>query len=373
MAVTLILLAFLRTGSTAQGDSACRMAYGVQAHYGVILPHSESIRAVSHSNPVGIGFSASKYHLSPKDMEVFNAPWISGAEVSYFNFQNPEVLGAAVTITAFAEPLLYSWKKTYISLRSGTGLSWHSKVYDSLVNPSNLFFSSRISFQLFASLRLTGRINDRVSYFVAGTYNHISNGGYKQPNKGMNFPTLGIGLLYHPNPLPALGKKITPADRKNPEGFFVTLSGLTTLHVMEAGNGFPEKVLPVWGVQLHCSKYIRSKYALHAGAEMISDGYLREKMDRENVGTDHKRAAVLVGQEFIFGHVGFAQSLAYYVYSPHAAPDPVYQKYELSYRFCRQVSGGVYLKAHRHIAESMGLNLNYSFNFTKPVSGANPN
>ena len=36
---------------------------------------------------------------------------------------------------------------------------------------------------------------------ASGNYNHISNGGLKQPNKGINYPTLALGLDYIPNPI----------------------------------------------------------------------------------------------------------------------------------------------------------------------------
>ena len=115
----------------------------------------------------------------------------AGIQAGYLNFQNPDVLGSAFELTFFAEPIITHRRNFMFSIRGGTGISYHTKYYDKLENPSNLFFSTRFAFPLFIGARFKYRIADHTYITLSGCYNHISNGGFKQPNKGMNFPTTG--------------------------------------------------------------------------------------------------------------------------------------------------------------------------------------
>jgi len=101
-----VFFLFAQSDIIAKTDTIPHLLTGLQFHYGFIIPHSESIRNVSYTNPYGIELSRRNFHTSFKDWQVFNAYWISGVEVSYFNFQNPEILGYAFAVSAFAEPVI---------------------------------------------------------------------------------------------------------------------------------------------------------------------------------------------------------------------------------------------------------------------------
>ena len=178
----------------ARADTIPDVYYGTQFHYGFIIPHSKSIEALSHTNPVGLEISRNKLHTSFNKWKVFNTYWTSGFEARYFNYQNPTVLGGVFDVTMYAEPVLKKCGRFLLTIRGGTGICYHTKIYDPDENPLNLFFSSPLSFPLYVDLRFKYRITDRTLLTLSGCYNHISNGGIKLPNKGMNFPTVALGL-----------------------------------------------------------------------------------------------------------------------------------------------------------------------------------
>jgi hypothetical protein len=119
----------------SKADTIPHIYAGFQSHYGFIIPHSESIRDVSHTKPYGIEISRCSFHTSYRDWKVFNAYWISGVEAAYFNFQNPKVLGYTFFIAVFAEPIISCGEKYFFTIRGGGGLSYHSKIYDPVDNP----------------------------------------------------------------------------------------------------------------------------------------------------------------------------------------------------------------------------------------------
>jgi hypothetical protein len=331
---------------------------GIQVHYGFILPHSTAIETVSHTKPFGFEISRNKLNTSFKSWKVFNAFWISGVQVRYFNFQDPKVLGGEFDVTLFAEPILSYGEKYLLSVRGGAGLSYHTKIYDPVDNPSNQFFCTRISFPLYLNVRYKYRISDNIYLSLSGCYNHISNGGFKQPNYGMNFPTLALGLEYFDRPIPVLKNTFSSDQKVTKPGIFLILQALSGYKVIDKTDIYPEKATFAYGFHARAAKQIKTYYSLNVGAEIIFDGYIKETVRRENSNVDFKRFALTAGQDFILGKVIFTQYLGFYIYSPYKAKNTVYQKYELAYIIHKNIMAGVYLKAHTSDAELMGFSLN---------------
>jgi len=333
---------------------------GLQVHYGFIIPHSKSIEAISHTNPFGIQLSFNKLHYSYDKWKVFNTYWISGIEARYFNYQNPTVLGGVFDASLFAEPVLLHRDKFLITIRGGAGICYHTKIYDPVENPLNLFFSSRFSFPLYIDLRLKYRISNRTLLTLSGCYNHISNGGVKQPNKGMNFPTMALGIEQFHTGFPPLNHNYYAGDKAIDTDYFIVFQPSVSVKVQSKEEGFPEKACMIYGFHSRIVKPLGKFYALNTGAELLFDGYVRESIHRDSLNYDYKRFSLTFGQDFMFGKVIFTQYFGVYLYSPYKARNAIYQKYELAYRFNNYLSMAVYLKAHLHVGDLLGINANFN-------------
>lgn len=276
--VVVIFLLLTQSVVNSKADTIPHLYTGFQSHYGFIIPHSESIRNISHTKPYGFEISRCNLHTSFKDWQVFNAYWISGIEASYFNFRNPKVLGYIFALSAYAEPVISHGENYFITVRFGGGFSYHNKIYDPVDNPLNMFFSSRVSFPVYVAARFKYSISNRSFLTLSGSYNHISNGGYKQPNKGMNFPTLALGLEHFQKTPTLLDDNYSSYPEIRKPRIFCTLQALTTVRVINKEGDFPQKVCFVYGLHTRVSKPLGSIYALNAGAEIICDGYIKETL-----------------------------------------------------------------------------------------------
>lgn len=356
VAFTIVLFIFFN-GFT-QDTARVYNSAGIHLHYGFIIPHADEIEPVSHTNPAGVELNYYKLNTSFKSWKVFSTFWQSGIQAGYYNFMNPGVVGSAFTLTAFAEPFLASGRKYIFSLRGGAGISYHTRIYDTIENPANKFFANRISFPVYISARLGYRVASGTLLTLAGNYNHISNGGMKQPNYGMNYPTLSLGLQYFPRDLPDL-KTDYKSDLVREPGIILVTQLLSAYKVVDETDEYPEKGAFAIGFHVRAAKQLSRFYSLNAGGEIILDRALRETIRREGAGTDYKRVALTAGQDFLFGNAIFTQYFGFYVYSPRKAFRNIYQKYELSYRISKDVSAGAFLKAHLYVAELMGLQMNF--------------
>jgi hypothetical protein len=247
----------------------------------------------------------------------------------------------------------------YFSFRAGFGASLLDQVYDSINNPLNTFYSSTLSFLLLLNLTANYRINDQYTVSLAGNYNHISNGGMKAPNRGMNFPTLSLGLSYSPNfngfPIREKSKENKGALQK-----FVRLFG-TLPGVLTEGT-FEEQRFLLLGFSGGAYYYLSQVIALGGSLEMIYDGSLRERARRRDEDLGSTLSGITINNNIIFGRWSFIQHYGLYLHKPeHYRDNQFYQRYELLYRIGDRYQLGTSLKAHGHVAENLDVRMGVLF------------
>lgn len=334
---------------------------GIQLHYGFIIPHSSAISGVSSTNPIGLEFIHGNLHTSLDEWRVFNNYWVSGIKARYFNLQFPDVLGSILDFSLFAGPLVTHGLRHQFIISGGAGLSYHSKIYNAEENPRNQFFSSRLSFPLYVEARFKYLLAGRTYLTISGSYNHISNGGIRQPNYGMNYPTLALGLEHFNYKVPVLENNYRSLNIDRDRNLSFIFQALASYRVLDSTANQPEKGFVAYGFHLRASQPLGKIYSINAGTEFIIDPMIREQVRRENEHIDHKRFALTLGQDFTFGRFLFEQHLGFYLYSPYKARNSIYQKYELAYKAKGRLMYGVFLKAHLYIAELIGVNISYEF------------
>ena len=174
----------------------------LQTQVGFIIPHAPDLRAIAQSTPVGFSLEYSRTALSRAAYERCSCFARVGTYLHYTTFNNAAELGRAVGTGAFFEPLIRPTNRLFFSVRTTAGLVWLTRVFDRQTNPRNTFFSAPLSGLLALSASAHVRLGRQMQASLSASYNHISNGGTRQPNRGMNYPTLGLGLTYTPRPLP---------------------------------------------------------------------------------------------------------------------------------------------------------------------------
>ncbi|HOK98303.1 MAG TPA: acyloxyacyl hydrolase [Bacteroidales bacterium] len=334
---------------------------GVRTYYGFIIPHSESIRSISYSRPRGVGIEAGWIALGQRVWDhCFCYPRV-GFNFYFTDFNNHDILGRAYAMLFYVEPSFTVLRRMYLSYRFGMGIAFMDTPYDSIRNPRNLFYSTYLSFPLQAAISLNVRVTDRFVFRLGFHYEHISNGGLKQPNKGINYPTAGIGVNY------LVDKLMVPTRDKISHTLYpdffqmnLVLSGTAkTIANNESSRYF------IYGLLLEVQKKIARINALSVGTDVTIDYSLKETLRRANLNDDYKRVGILTGHNLLIGRIVFYQKLGVYVYSPYKAKDPVYQRYGLLYRTTKNTSIGIDLKAHRHVADFLDVRLAYHFALTK--------
>jgi len=349
-----ILLSTCTGGIYAQYDSIrpvkAFLSLNVSFHKGFIIPHSAAIRSVSYSKPWITEIDLAWHFSTEKAWQYCSCYPRIGLSAQYINFDNLKVLGRGYALTPYVEPFLSAYRKFSLSVRFAAGIIYLDNVYHPIHNPENLFYSSHISYLLSVSTAINYRLTSSFNIRLAGNYNHISNGGNREPNKGINFPTLSIGFDKYLEPVKFISRE--KATSKIPEKrsvFKLALLGTAKKPFPEENNRFL-----LFGIYFSWSYFLGGQSAFTTGLEYINDRSLKEFLKRTEASyPDHKKIGYLAGHEFQLGRFRFSQQLGIYLYSPAKAKDPVYQRWGLDFFVLKSFYMGANLKAHRHVADFM--------------------
>ncbi len=329
---------------------------GGQFLHGFIIAHSPELVPISQSHPQGVELSLDWLRTSQTAWQRCHCFARSGVLVQYVNFNNPAVLGSAWSGMAYFEPILFAKNRLELSLRSAAGLSYLTRVYDAQTNPKNTFFSSPVSALLSVQFKARLRVSTHLALTMAAQYAHISNGGLRLPNRGMNFPMVAVGINYNriqPR-LPSTKNFVLPPPNLH---WRVRMLGYVTAKVLEQSGVYPQQILPLYGAQVAAIKPLTRLYAIQMGIEAkLHDGFARASLARQNQTTDHRAAALLLGHELQLGYFRFGQQFGLYVYNPSpTAVDNIYHRHSLLWRSPKGWLLGVSLQAHRQVAEAFDL------------------
>ena len=331
---------------------------GLSFDYGSLLKHAPSLRQIDDAYPFAIRLDWSKQLITQKSWDFCNCFPRVGVSIAYWNFDNPDVLGDGIIPLGYVEPYFRTQKRTQIFFRMGLGGAFLFQPFDAETNPLNESYSTLFSFSIVVGAGINYRINDQLNLRLAAKYNHISNGGVRTPNKGLNFPTLSVGLNTSLTPItfPAVEKngKRPPPEQKS-RWSVVHFSGWSNATIGDTDKFY------VFGFKGNYSRWVGGRSALSAGTEVIFDFSRRKRFELEGSDAFFGQGALLAGHEFWLGRVTFSQQAGLYYFKRNRTTSFWYQRYGLTYHFTKHLFGGFNLKAHGHIADFFDFRVGYSF------------
>lgn len=331
---------------------------GINFDYGFLLKHTDFLRELDDSYPLSVSLDWSKHLITRKSWEFCNCFPRVGVSLAYWNWDQPDVLGSGISAVGYLEPYIRTHNRTNVFFRAGLGGVYLTDPFDEETNPLNLSYSTNFAFFLMIGAGVNYRINETLNLRLAGKYNHISNGGNQTPNKGLNFPSLSLGLNSNLTPITfpkpdKEEKSSTPEERKRIS--LVHFSGWSNATVGDKDKFY------VFGFAGNYSRWIGGRSALTFGTEWIVDLSRKEQIRIAGLDKSFHQGAILAGHEFWLGRVTFSQVFGVYYFKEYRNTDDVYQRYGLSYSFTRKLFVGMNLKAHGHVADFFDFRLGYRF------------
>lgn len=333
------------------------VAAGVQ--HGFIFAHSTAVQNTRGARPTGVelGFRWQKI-----DTTIWNLCKCfpdRGLLLSWYDYDT-KILGKSLNASFLFEPAYKLGKRNFFLLRGAAGLSYLTDPFDSVSNPGNQSYSASVGIYLLFGVGFSYLLNDH--WRLGGTinYQHISNGGLRQPNKGINWPTAGISLSYQAQ----RGNYITGVRSK--EKFWkkhsvrkdISIFGIAKRGTDENGNS---RRMPLVGGGMQVSKQAGRINSLTLGIEIYTDQSLQKRLKRDSLDVSAVRAGLLIGHEFLLGQFIFSQQVGVYIFDQTPYYDRIYHRWGIHYRISETWGVGFHLKAHRHVADFIDARVTYSW------------
>ena len=337
--LAVLLLSAAKPELFAQPDSTTTLLRLQAGHYW-LLPHSSKIAQFKGLQPQELSFSIGRSNHSAAAWEKLGAFSQYGFRFSHADF-NDSRLGSSSSLSLYAEVLIQPQRKLHFSVHGEAGLSYLSQRYDSLLNPENLFFGSRFAFLLTAGINAHYRLHPQYQLLFSGYYAHISNGGLQQPNLGMNYPGLLLGVQHALKPLhyPHIRQ---PYTQPKPWQLAMRLFATAPSADSERSSNSRSFLL---GIDVATEKRLGRLNGFLLGAEADYNSGRRQWLE----------TGIKAGHMFYFGDFYFSQQMGAYVF--RQGKQRLFQRYELLYFISKSIGLGVGLKAHAEVAQNIDLRL----------------
>lgn len=317
---------------------------------GQLQVHSSKIEHFRGVQPFGAGLDFSWKFISSNAYALCRCYPSLGVSLNYWHFGVPE-LGNAVSALFYVEPVLFSPFGVDVSIKSGLGVTYLDSPHDAMTNPDNIVYSTSIAFPLVAGISLGYSLSEKWWLRMAANFQHISNGGTNQPNLGINYTSLSLGLarkldLQEIPPPP----KIDSYDASKSENGIA----LKLIAGLKEPEGSEDKA-SVLGL---AAEY----YSQFARINGWSAGVMGE-WDNSRAGSSLRekgRLSAIGGHHFLLGRFDFGQTAGLYLMRGHSTHSRWFQYYTLDFGVNQLIGIGVGLKAHGKVAEFLGVRISLS-------------
>ncbi len=346
----IILFIFINATTFAQSNKG---GWSLSGHLGTTIAHTQKIASIKSKNPYAIQFDWYRLKDNQENFNTCNCYPQSGGSITFFNYGNDRVVGQGIHLTLFLEPQFKVTQRNYFILRASAGLAFMNRPYDSIENSNNLAYSLPVSG--FVSLGPGWRyyVSNQYSLFLLFPFNHVSNGGIKDPNIGLNFPSIQFGL----------GKQNFDIKRnlhrvnislKNKK-MQIALSPFFSSRTVQNGE---KKRFGIYGIELSATKPIRPLLSIHSAVELYKDDALKERRRRDTgISKDRYRIGGMTGLQVHLGKFELYHRLGVYLYDPELYNGRVFHRHGLQYVINNKLSAGVEVKAHNEVANFLDFRL----------------
>ncbi len=341
---------------SAQSDSTrSQIAYSLSSSFGNVIANANELEnnSISQTN----GFTAA-VHWQKTDATTYNLfacyPRHS-LSLTYQQFEN-KVLGGGFILNYSLSPYFALSNRISLYPAISVGISALSNPYCLNSNPNNKLYSLPVSAFLALGVGVRWQLTKQLAAQTAVAFNHVSNGGWKDPNNGVNWPVISVGVEYSPSQL-TLEKRtrIKSTERFRSLRVDAAIFGLLRSGIISS----IERNKPVIGLQLLASKQTTRIHAWTIAFEFYQDQLLQEQLKSYSIASNGFRAGAMAGHEFLLGKFIFSQQLGVYLAGRNGA-ELLYHRWGCTYFLKDRWSVGVNLRAYKAVAEFTDLRVSYS-------------
>jgi hypothetical protein len=371
--VLLLASSFIFYFSNAQNVDQNINGIGIASTYGKVLKHTEKLYHIPTGPSFNIEANYTNQNFSKEWSKLFGYP-IVGSTVSYIDYKD-SILGKAISVMPNIQFELFKINKISAFIRVGAGISFSSNywkrnpVYDTINN----YVSTPLNMYASVLTGLQGNFNKKYYAQLGYAISHISNGGSRKPNFGINligtYLTIGYRPIYHKvkEENSELQKKVSSI--KKPFGMDLNFGVSSATYGTIGGSA----QVPIYTAGVKANYNYRNKHLLFVGINYEYNGksafYLRtHSIAKNNLWNDAGFLNCIFGTEFKIGAFGLPLQVGLYTQKKYLQSNTLFQKFGILYYPFRNTTkkssfNGIYLgpllKVNNFNADFIELNIGY--------------
>ncbi len=347
--------------------------WGLQLHAGKILKHTSKLFINPPSKSELIAITFSKQTSGNKLWQQnFGRPKV-GYQIVWQPTNNAQLLGQLMAVAPTIQFGLGKKQSSTFIISTGAGFAtkhWQRIPYTDSINN---YLGSTINF--FVQLGYAKKILESKKVLVQGgaAFTHISNGGVRKPNFGINQASLFVSLQQASKQNIAVAenyKKVSTTKKvfKNKWGAACRIGGSFAEYGIADGP-----LLPIGVAAMQANYTIGKKHKLFAGLEAERNGktdfFIKyTHQPSTNPWKDATYYSTIVGNEFLLGKASIYTQVGLFVNNPYLKSSVWYSKFGMLYypfqkaeNYGKGFCVGLLLKANGFTADYPEVGLGYSW------------
>jgi hypothetical protein len=329
-------------------------SYGMQLSTGSIYVHTRNVENVRGAKPNAIHIEFAKQYVDSLHYHAAKANVRAGWQIGYENF-GTAILGNSVQALRFIEPNYFITPNLHFNLRGKIGLGYFSSPNQRSKNnnPSNNSYSTSFIPIMGLALGFQYIVTPHWQINTQAGFTHSSNGGFRFPNRGINWFQYTAGINYSIDAI-RLKRFKKSKDTSSYKHWFA-----------DAG---------IWFVpgQQYNSKWNASRnFAIGANFQLYrtmsrinaitfgTDIYYNDISLAAPSSTDNHPLAIGLhgGNAFLLGRIEFSQQFGWNVVNGYKFLSDTYTRFGFTYRASKKIRIGAFLKANSDEADLVGTQL----------------
>jgi hypothetical protein len=335
------------------------LSFSALINIGIYNASNVKLQSILDSRPILGEIDVTTQTTGKRLWEQINGYPVFGLGLIYGNSGSRAYIGNILGLFPFVNlPVLRSHGFSLFG-KFGIGVGWVEKPFNPQTNYENLVIGSHLNACINLNLTAQFQIQPHLYLDFAAGLNHMSNGGTKLPNLGLNIPLLSLGFKYNVNPnfkkishpIPAVIKKIN---------CYLIVSAAITQNLQLEGPSYLVNLVNFEVLKnfSHTGRYglgVNLTYDPSLGNEIYNSAIFAFDMSKSKFV-----ASVYGAYEYVMGRLSIPLQIGIYLYNNYPV-NWVYETLGLRYQFANHFIVGAALKIHAINADFIYWGLGYKF------------
>jgi len=332
--------------SAQQPSFKDRLYFEADAHYGFVMPHISSIAYFIDEHVKGYQFNIGILTNGEKKWQTYyNYPRL-GIGFYHSGLGNNDVYGQVNALYGYLDRRFFGVNRRFnLGNRLAFGVGYINKKFDLRDNYFDMAIGSHVNVYINYSLEGLVSVSPQMQLKLGLGMTHVSNGRFKEPNKGLNLITSFIGVQYS---LSDPTKLILTEPKENDEPGHNQLIVMGGIGEKQISRKFDYSYWPTALSVEYAHKISRTSWV---GLSLTTyfDPSLKKEIEMEGdtaKSSSNIRIALNLSYELKMGRFSYVFQPGIYLKNAYAKPGSITNRIGLRYQVTHHWLTGITIKAH---------------------------